>query len=30
MFNGIKQKLRFLFYTKIKKMTGNEYSIMRN
>lgn len=29
MFNGIKQKLRFLFYTKIKKMTGNEYSIMR-
>lgn len=29
MFKGIQQKLRFFYYTRIKKMTPNEYSIMR-
>lgn len=29
MFSSLKSKFRFLYYTKVKKMTPNEYSIMR-
>lgn len=29
MFSGLKSKLRFYYYTKVKKITPNEYNIMR-
>lgn len=29
MFNRLKNKLRILYYTRVKKMTPNEYGIMR-
>lgn len=29
MFSGLKNKIRYYYFTKVKKMTPNEYSIMR-